>query len=354
MRHRLGKKSCLGILLFGLGWTVTVKAISIPYLYQVQVPVKTSENVERTDALRRAFQEVLWRITGNAKALETPAVQHALTEVEQYLQQYRYIPATDSLLLQVDWNSVKLKTLIQNAQLSFWENDRPLVLVWFVKENLDKTQQLLGESEKNTFWLPFLSLAERRGIPIVLPTLDLLDQDALSTSVIWTSDLPKIKAASKRYGANKILVGKLIPHVQSVKIDWLLLAGEQSETWSESGLLESDVLEKSVNTLVTHLSSGLTMNPVIPSSLAPSQEFLITVTDLQSIVDLETAKAVIKQIPSVSSVIPSLINQTEVSFKVVGQGDKKTIKEDLRLKEHLMEVDSDGTMEQELVYRWVP
>lgn len=212
------KKSYLGILLFGLVWVVAAKAISVPFLYQVQVPVKTSENGERTDALRRAFQEVLWRVTGNAKTLETPAVQHALTEVEQYLQQYRYISAPDSLLLQVDWNSVKLKTLIQNAQLS----------------------------------------------------------------------------------------------------------------------------------------SGLTENLVIPSSPAPSQEFFITVIDLQSIVDLETAKAVIKQIPSVSSVTPSLINQTEVSFKVVGQGDKKTIKEDLRLKEHLMEVDSDGTMEQELVYRWVP
>ena len=56
-----------------------------------------------------------------------------------------------------------------------------------------------------------LEIAEKRGLPLAFPLLDTEDLQSVTFSDIWGGFDERIIAASKRYGANSILIGRVRP-----------------------------------------------------------------------------------------------------------------------------------------------
>jgi hypothetical protein len=67
------------------------------------------------------------------------------------------------------------------------------------------------------------AVADERGLPIALPLLDLEDLNAVSFTDVWGGFEDRVAAASARYRADAILVGRVLPALGGSEIQWLLL-----------------------------------------------------------------------------------------------------------------------------------
>ena len=76
--------SCLALV------ALSASAEPVQRLYQVREPVASQQPAERSQALQRAFDTLLLRLTGSTEALEKPAVAALRNDTQQLVSKYGY------------------------------------------------------------------------------------------------------------------------------------------------------------------------------------------------------------------------------------------------------------------------
>ena len=138
--------------------------------------------------------------------------------------------------------------------------ERPLTLVWLAvdrgngqreivaAQDQDKVEGAARSIDRNQLVRErLMEVATRRGIPVVLPLLDAVDQAGVSFSDIWGGFDEQLLQASKRYGVNSILVGRLRLS-GGQKFRWSYYWGGQKQQWT-------DDLEEAINRLADYQAS---------------------------------------------------------------------------------------------------
>lgn len=187
-------------------------------VYRADALVKTQAESERNAAARATFGQVIVRVSGQRSALKHPAVQQAINNAQNYLFGFTYQSSNQKITekgkvfpavkLQLNYSPEAIDQLLRQSQLPLWPAQRPTVLIWLVAQ--DQTGLHLVP-EPNA--LQALQVqAAYRGLPVVSPKMDLEDSLSLSADDVWKMDLAKIQAASVRYKADAILVGRYTPY----------------------------------------------------------------------------------------------------------------------------------------------
>lgn len=187
-------------------------------VYRAETLVKSQSDAERNAAARATFGQVIVRVSGQRSALEHPAVQAAINNAQNYLFGFTYQSThqkiTDNgkvfsaVKLQLNYSPEAIDQLLRQSQLPLWPAQRPKVLVWLVAQ--DKTGLHLVPDPGALQAMQ--AQAIYRGLPVVTPKMDLEDSLSLSAEDIWKLDVAKIEAASARYKADAILVGRYTPY----------------------------------------------------------------------------------------------------------------------------------------------
>ena len=76
-----------------------------------------------------------------------------------------------------------------------------------------------------------LEIAQKRGLPLAFPLLDTTDLQSVTFSDIWGGFDDRIVAASKRYDANSILIGRVRP-TSSQRNRWSYYFGGEQRSWT--------------------------------------------------------------------------------------------------------------------------
>ena len=186
-------------------------------IYKATALVKNQSEGERNRAARATLGEVLVRVSGRPDAASHPLAQEAIANAQQYLFGFSYgagghfitegeqrLPAME---LQLDYAPQAIEQLLREAQLPLWPAQRPQVLVWLVV----KTEAGYGFDTSPESLAALQSRAAYRGLPLVMPKLDMDDQLLLSAEDVWNFDLPAIAQASRRYKADAVLVARITP-----------------------------------------------------------------------------------------------------------------------------------------------
>lgn len=186
-------------------------------IYRADVLVKTQAEAERNAAARTSFGELLVRVSGQRSALENTVIRQALPKAQNYLFGFTYKSTTEriiegdksfpALALQLNYEPQAVEQLLREAQLPLWPATRPKVLVWLVYKDAAGLHQVPQVVELQAMG----AQANYRGLPLVLPKLDLEDSLSLTAEDLWAVDVEKIKAASLRYKADAILIGRYVP-----------------------------------------------------------------------------------------------------------------------------------------------
>lgn len=263
----------MGLLLLLLG-TGSLSAAQVGSLYEAEVPVAGQETEQRNQAILAAFRQVLVKVTGNRGVARLPRVVADLAEAPRYVQQYRYrlkpvdpssqrpveispppveaadappssspmeeglepeLPVEPQRMLRVRFDGDAINRLLRQRGLSIWGETRPATLLWLTTEQEGRRALLVPEAEEATLRAVMVA-ADQRGVPLLLPLMDLEDQSRLHISDIWGGFADNIREASRRYGPDAIITGRLVQFAPDLwRASWTLYLEHDVLIWDSEG-----------------------------------------------------------------------------------------------------------------------
>ena len=222
----------LPLLLATLTLAARVDAATFPNLYGATVVPDPNATDARAAATQAALARVLVRVTGRRGAPLDPLLQPLLGEPSRYLNSYGVDRQGRP---QVSFNATRIDQALNELNLPLWGPERPLTLLWIAVDDGAGGRALLPANELGADLSPamaqlltmirteLVAVADERGLPIVLPLIDLEDLNAVSFTDVWGGFEDRVAAASTRYRADAILIGRVRPAFGGVEVQWLLL-----------------------------------------------------------------------------------------------------------------------------------
>ncbi len=298
--------------------------------YSVQVPVPDQSPEARSEAFQRALAAALLKIVGHEVTVPLP-------QAEPLVEQYAYQETPEGWQLWVRFQRDALNRWLQEHGMPIW-GMRPSVILWLAIEE-DGRRRLLGEGDERLAPL-LLEEASRRGLPLILPLLDLEDLSKVKVGWVWGDFFESLGEASKRYGAEVMLVGKVLRRGQGWLGDWTLYMGGDAERWQVRGSLDA-VLRSGVDGAADRLARRLA---VVPRSTSTS--LAIRVFDVDSFDSYVDTRRYLERLPAVEAVWPRELGPESVLFRVRLKGMMEEIEQAIAVEGKLIPLSvSEGVLE---------
>ncbi|MEI6895300.1 MAG: DUF2066 domain-containing protein [Colwellia sp.] len=192
------------LLIFSL-FSVKLLALEVNDLYQVTVAVNSQAREQREQAITKALRGVFLKIGGKKSVLQHELLLAAQQKPSRYLNQYRYQRKEGALSLVVSFNENKVNALFKQADLALWGSLRPQVLLWLIDEQGTHRKIVTYDGDINIID-NINDFSTRRGLPIVMPLMDLTDIEQVQLSDFWGYFPEQVQHASSRYFADAVVV----------------------------------------------------------------------------------------------------------------------------------------------------
>lgn len=229
-------------------------------LFEADVPVASQQPDLRTGYMRTALQEVLVRVTGQPDVLNRAAVRSLLDSPERFVQQYRYFTLPESappqLMLRVHFDGGAIQQTLRQQGVAYRGGaERPEVLLWLAVED-QGTRYLVSAQDDSGASRELQQAARQRGISLLLPLLDLEDQNRVRFTDIWGGFFDGVQAASARYNPGAVLIGRLNRGPSGGWVArWDIPDGRAAGSWSGDGDQLGGVLQAGIATLSERLAT---------------------------------------------------------------------------------------------------
>lgn len=200
-------------------------------LYQVREAVASQQPEERDGAVNRALETLVLRLSGDAQALQSPALAALRNDPQQIISRYGY--ETDGQLrLLVEFDPISTERILRQAGLALWGSNRPAILAWWLNDSTEGST-LVADAQPAAALLR--NAAERSGLPLRLPLGD-LDEQLLANAENLTAAQPDaLLPASARYNADALLAVQARETAGQWQAQWQLWLGDNREQGSAQG-----------------------------------------------------------------------------------------------------------------------
>lgn len=333
-------------------------AAEVNNLYQAQAPVSSRDDAERSALSSPLLQQVLLKVVGNAALLNSVDLEPLLAQAESMVQQYEYLRTNmlsddltrpDELALKLRFDSAAVNQAIQQLQLPVWGKNRPDILVWAVVEQ-DGVSSLMGlESSPLGVFEPFNAASDSRGLPVLMPLMDLTDQIALSVDDVAKGNQSVIQTASERYQPDIILTAKITKTLNEADIDWHAIVDGESQAWHSEGAL-NEALTQGVGHLADKLALRFTQ---LVDTSQPSQRLSLQVSNVLSYADFSRVMQYLEQLDLVTDIRVSNLSEQQLDLDIGFHGSETVLERMLTVGSLLVADDSfDGSDARH--YRLIP
>ena len=320
------------MLVMVISGAMTASAVEVLDLYEAEVPVRDKSEESRLQGLGDALLRVITKITGVRGAQSDPLVARAVESPGRFVQQFRYrqaVPAETSGALGSEqrwrlWARFDARVvdgLVRDAGLRVWGRVRPAVMVWVAVEESGRRRILGGEEAPELAGI-LRESARQRGVPVVLPLLDLEDQGRLRVSDVWGGFRERIQQASSRYQSNVIFTGRvyrLLPTLWEGRFS--LIAGDTTEEWAAQG----DILELLLADAVNSMSDRLASRFAGPSGTVSAFGFGVIISGVRSVGDYARALNYLSGLEQTTDVIVTRVSADEVRFFLETRGGQEAL-----------------------------
>ena len=335
------------ILFFAL--ISTAHAAVVQGLYESEKVVPNQSGAARLEAMKSALVEVLAKISGRPDVGTAPDIAAALENPRDYIQQYRYqkIPENSYLsteavvgsqILWLQFDERAVNKLLQKNNLPVWGRTRPATLIWLAVEQ-EGAKFMIGSNAQEEIRYALENEARRRGIAMVLPLLDLEDQQKLTFADVWANNQEPIFQASMRYQVDAILVGRMsVSGNNNWQGRWILYEGGQGLSWNSQGSYANDLLNGGIVGTLEILGSRYAQ--VYDANTAGS--FDIAVTDIKSVDEFARVSNYLDSLEQVKSIYPTHIDKNSVTYRLDIRGNTKGLIQTIGLGNVLAAVSSPG------------
>lgn len=339
----------------------SVNADIVRHLYEVEVPVEGQTRKERAYVVREALKAILVRISGRNEANAIGDDEILVPRPTRFVQQFRYRkfksdevippPAIDGAkpYTQKLWLRFTEKTiskLLHKQGLPVWGKTRPATLVWLVVDD-KKKRVLVGNSTRHISRTHIKQEATKRGLPFRLPLLDLADQSKLQVADVWGNFEDTILAASSRYQAQAVLVGRIyLDFSNSWNTRWSLYSDGQRQDWEVNN---NETLRIAVEEGLSKTGDILSARFTQVNSTQESGEILLQVKNILNLKTYNKAIKYLKGFSGITKVQVYKVNTDNVIFRINSRRGQSGIAQAIALGHVLVEDIREPVIEGESV-----
>ncbi len=245
-------------------------------VYEAEVPIEGQSPEQRNQAIQEAFRVVLIRLLGAEDALAQPGVEETIKSSPRLVRQYRYRwdeSAADGprQTLAVQFDEAAVNRALRDKKVgppgdtrapappappaapaaapAAASAGRSTLLLWLASDRSGQRDFVTPETDPRLL-AAANGAAREHGVPILFPLYDLEDRSSVSVADLWGGSVSNIEAASRRYAADRILVGLVsggdtsgwsgrwtLLGQEGVVADWTTRGGS-SEAAVQSGIVE--------------------------------------------------------------------------------------------------------------------
>ncbi len=318
-------------------------AVEMTSLYTVDVPLDPDERNARRTAYRLALNEVLVRMTGSTGIAESEELLSMFPNPERYVRQFQ--PGPDNTLI-VSLYGEEIERVLRQAGAPIWGADRPLTLVWLAVDWGMGDREIVGADDQvRAFGAPGAAddrnemlrdqvkeIATRRGIPVAFPLLDTTDLVNLSFSDIWGGFDEQLIAASQRYAATSVLVGRIRPETPQAH-RWTWYRDGQRQDWSGDP-------DEAINLLADSIAAA--------DALAGNElsEYLqLTISGINSVKDYGKVQQYLENLRVLDRMMIKAVTTDKITYEVEVRGGADRLHAALATSSILVPVESAGAID---------
>ncbi len=198
----------LRVLFLLLSLVLKQEDIMAASIFSAEVVLDDSSETTEQIAKVKVFVDVLIKASGQLNVSENLVIQKAFPTVNQYITQLEYGNINGQRSLIVWFDDAKIRTLLMQAQTTYWGLPRPEILFWVV-ENTVTRRNVIWEQSGLHLIDELKVQGERRGLPVLIPVGDFDDVVTISVSDLWGGFMQPIQDASARYNPSGVAVVKI-------------------------------------------------------------------------------------------------------------------------------------------------
>lgn len=310
-------------------------------LFNSEILVINQSAEVRKEASKNALGDIFVRLSGTTSVLQNPAIKSALNNASQYVYEYGY-QSTDKTLtiagteypanrLQLKFTPEPLEGLLRENQLPIWLGSRPSVLTWIVVNN--SRQNYLSASR--SLGKRYRASANKRGIPILLPILDLEDRNALPISRLSAMDEGRVRVASQRYPHDAILAGRIDARGNKSSGTFRVFHQGQEHYFTA----EAKTTSRLMDTIVDELAQLFADKYAVVSANS-QQELILNIQNIQTFADYTQVMSYLENLTITDQVQLQSVDAETLEFKIMLAGREEQLLNILSLDNRLKYIES--------------
>ncbi len=183
--------------------SVTVQA----NIAKVPVPDQSRQTQQRAE--KRALEQALVKMSGRSDIVDLPSVRRWIANPQQFLRSYQYESDQNQQLFVAEFDYQVLLQRLHSEGLPVWGNRRPESLLWLAIEGERGQRYIVDEAQLSSITQKVRQRAVERGVPLSLPLMDLVDNDAITMYDVWGRFASSLTEASKRYGVDFVIGARI-------------------------------------------------------------------------------------------------------------------------------------------------
>ena len=325
-------------------------AVTVSTLNVADVAVPNQSNAALMQALPKAFGQVLVKVSGNPGVVTLPSVQNAMPNLNGLLRSYSYHQRTlddgkTQWYARVRFDHAAVLRLLQQTGQPVWDANRPLSLVWLTINNNQTAPFVLASSASNIALSDLKEDAFRRGLPYLLPAMDLQDQRFVNTNQAIPFNNQQLIAAGQRYRVTSIIAGnisKMGP--QNWQGQWLLLLNGQPFRWNNQGASMDALINQAVNNTANIMANQF----AVIDNKNLQADVTLEIDGVNNLGDYAKIVAYLKSLAPVTHVTVSDMQGAKLLLSVNTLGGEQALVSALMNSKKLYALDQTNN----LIYRW--
>lgn len=340
------------LLMFALLVTSSAQALPVDGLYGQEIVVDNQSEAARERAYREAFARVIVKVTGERRWLEHPRIQDAGQRASAYVAEVSYRTVGLERRLDVRFDQSLIDELLNDAEIPVWDRNRASILLWITVQESDGRRTMLGSSSDHVLLMQARDFADRRGVPVLIPLLDLTDRRMVSVEQSWQLDADALREAGQRYGADSVLAGRLLitPNNEVVGL-WQFLFRDQVHVFDHVDNSVMTYMDFPLDEVTARLADHFGL---VLSEFEQQDEVRLRI---EGITDLANHTALMSYLASLSvvrDVNVSALRADTVELSVQLAGTRQHLTEFISLGRDLQPVNFEvGAVTSDLLhYRW--
>ena len=293
---------------------LTVSAVVVEGLFEVEMPILDESKAVRRAALDGGLVDVLIRVSGDSNILEKITAPASSSYVKRFEYSVQAAPATGgatSQRLWVRYNATRVLDFLRKQAIPIWGSHRSQVVMWLAVRD-GSQRYILKDKDISLIKLKADTAFSRRGIPAIWPQNDARDQQTVYFADIWAGFTDPLKQASQRYTSGPVIVATMAWDGHVWKGNWSLLMDDEVRKWSLSGPDYATLIARATDLAADAMGQKFAVLETF--DVLQQKTLAVEIDQVKSVEDFRRLEKYLSSLSAVQSVQLSQVESERVFF----------------------------------------